>query len=116
MNQAFDPSLPDRLTNPLRLTVGQAHVYWYSKQKVGLKIPAKNTEGRRDCMSDRKTISRREFMKKAGTVGAAVALSGGLTAVAKTARAQKREFILIGHPNPSTGPIASFGEASPRAA
>ena len=30
-------------------------------------------------MSDEKKISRREFMKKAGTVGAAVALTGGLS-------------------------------------
>jgi branched-chain amino acid transport system substrate-binding protein len=64
-------------------------------------------------MSDKKQISRREFMKKAGTVGAAVALTGGLSAVSTTAQAQKRDFILIGHPNPSTGPIAAFGEASP---
>ena len=65
-------------------------------------------------MSDKRKLSRREFMKKAiGTVGAAVALTGGLSSVATTAHAQKRDFILIGHPNPSTGPIAAFGEASP---
>src|SRR5512143_2811015 len=64
-------------------------------------------------MSEKKKLSRREVMKKAGTVGAAVALTGGLSSVAKAAQAQKRDFILIGHPNPSTGPIASFGEASP---
>jgi branched-chain amino acid transport system substrate-binding protein len=65
-------------------------------------------------MSEEKTISRRELLKKAGVAGAAVALGGGLTSVAKPARAAaKPEFILVGHPNPSTGPIASFGEASP---
>lgn len=65
-------------------------------------------------MSEKKPISRREFMKKAGVAGASVALSGGLASLAKPARAAaKPEFILVGHPNPSTGPIASFGEASP---
>lgn len=64
-------------------------------------------------MSDKKKMSRREFMKKAGVAGAAVALGGGPSAIAKPARAATREFILVGHPNPSTGPIASFGEASP---
>ena len=61
-------------------------------------------------MSEEKTISRRELMKKAGVAGAAVALSGGLPSFVKPARAAaKPEFILVGHPNPSTGPIASFG-------
>ena len=64
-------------------------------------------------MSGKKTLSRREFIKKAGTLGAAVAVTGGLGSLAKPARAEQRDFILIGHPNPSTGPIASFGEASP---
>ncbi len=64
-------------------------------------------------MSKKDQISRREFIKKTGTVGAAVALAGGIGPLVTPARAQKKEFILIGHPNPSTGPIASFGEASP---
>jgi branched-chain amino acid transport system substrate-binding protein len=63
-------------------------------------------------MSEKKSISRREFVKQAGQVGLAAALGGGL--LAKTARAAgKPEFILVGHPNPSSGPLASFGEASP---
>ena len=63
-------------------------------------------------MSEKKSISRREFVKQAGQVGLAVALGGGL--LTKTARAAgKPEFILVGHPNPTSGPIASFGEASP---
>src|SRR4030043_1924954 len=64
-------------------------------------------------MLKKKTISRREFIKKTSTLGAAIALPGGLGPLARPARAEKRDFILIVHPNPSTGPIASFGEASP---
>jgi branched-chain amino acid transport system substrate-binding protein len=64
-------------------------------------------------MSKKEKLSRREFMKKTGALGAAIAITGGLGTLAKPARAQARDHILIGHPNPSTGPIASFGEASP---
>ncbi len=65
-------------------------------------------------MSDKKSISRREFVKKAGLAGLTVALSGGAPSLIGSARAaSKRDFILVGHPNPSSGPIASFGEASP---
>src|SRR4030042_5308877 len=64
-------------------------------------------------MSEKKKVSRRDFIKKAGTFGAAVAMTGGLGPFVSPARAEKKDFILIGHPNPSTGPIASFGEASP---
>src|SRR5512137_1425765 len=81
--------------------------------KSDTEMSTRNIRKKEGFMSEKKKISRREFMKKAGTVGAAVALTGGLSAVAKPARAATRDFILIGHPNPSTGPIASFGEASP---
>ena len=65
-------------------------------------------------MSEKKSITRREFVKKAGQAGLAVALGGMAPSLARTARAAaKRDYILVGHPNPSTGPIASFGEASP---
>jgi len=65
-------------------------------------------------MSSKKTMSRREFIKKAGTVTATLALTGGgLGTVVKPARAQARDFILIGHPNPTTGAISPFGTASP---
>ena len=64
-------------------------------------------------MLKKKTISRREFIKKTSSLGAAIAITGGLGSLARPARAEQRDFILIGHPNPSTGPIASFGEASP---
>jgi branched-chain amino acid transport system substrate-binding protein len=56
-------------------------------------------------------------MKKVGIAGLTVAIAlgliGGLGLLDKPALAQKRDFILVGHPNPSTGPIAAFGEASP---
>ena len=65
-------------------------------------------------MSEKKSLTRRDFVKKAGQVGLTVALGGVVPSLARTARAAaKREYILVGHPNPSTGPIASFGEASP---
>ena len=57
--------------------------------------------------------TRREFLKTAGkTVITAGALAACPTLVTK-AEAAKRDYILIGHPNPSTGPLAGFGEASP---
>jgi branched-chain amino acid transport system substrate-binding protein len=58
----------------------------------------------------KKGMTRREFMKKAGVAGAGLALAPSLAG--KTFAAQ-RDYILIGHPNPSTGPLAGFGEASP---
>jgi branched-chain amino acid transport system substrate-binding protein len=64
-------------------------------------------------MSKKEKLSRTEFMKKACIIVAAVAITVGLVTLARPTWAQKKDFILIGHPNPSTGPIASFGEASP---
>ncbi len=56
---------------------------------------------------------RRDFLKTAGkTVAAAGALSVCPSLVSK-AWASKRDYILIGRPNPSTGPYADFGEATP---
>jgi branched-chain amino acid transport system substrate-binding protein len=59
---------------------------------------------------EKRGITRREFMKKTGTAGAGLVLAPTLTG--KVFAAQ-RDHILIGHPNPSTGPLAGFGEASP---
>ena len=58
-------------------------------------------------------MSRREFIKKAGTVGATVAITGGVGTLAKPARAQKRDFVLIGYTDPSTGPLAGLGGPTP---
>jgi len=60
-----------------------------------------------------KRITRREFIKKAGMAGAAVGMTSALPHLTRRAFAAKRDHILIGHPNPSTGPLAGFGEASP---
>ena len=61
-------------------------------------------------MKGKKGITRREFMKTTGAAGAALALAPSL---AGNVFAAERDHILIGHPNPSTGPLAGFGEASP---
>ena len=58
-------------------------------------------------------ITRREFIKKTGVAGAAVGTAAIVPSFARKALAAKRDYILIGHPNPSTGPLAGFGEASP---
>ena len=60
-----------------------------------------------------KGITRREFIKKTGVAGAALGAASVLPPLLRTAKAAERDFILIGRPNPSTGPLAGFGEASP---
>jgi branched-chain amino acid transport system substrate-binding protein len=59
-----------------------------------------------------KKISRRKFIKTTALAGAAIGASGLFPPLVRTASAA-RDHILIGHPNPSTGPLAGFGEASP---
>lgn len=56
--------------------------------------------------------TRRDFIKKVGVAGAALGASAILPPITK-AMAAKRDHILIGLPNPSTGPLAAFGESSP---
>lgn len=61
-----------------------------------------------------KEFTRREFLKTTGMAGAALGASAVVPSLVKNVYAQqKKDFILIGHPNPSTGPLAGFGEASP---
>ena len=60
-----------------------------------------------------KGITRREFIVKTGVAGAALGAAVMAPSLATKAFSAKRDFILIGHPNPSTGPLAGFGEASP---
>jgi len=60
-----------------------------------------------------KQTTRREFLKQAGKTAAAVGAVSVMPSLARKAFAAKRDHILIGHPNPSTGPLAGFGEASP---
>lgn len=59
-------------------------------------------------------VTRREFMKKSAVaMGAAMTSGLVLPKMVKPARAARRDYVLIGRPNPSTGPIAAFGEATP---
>ncbi|MFZ0449693.1 MAG: ABC transporter substrate-binding protein [Desulfatiglandaceae bacterium] len=62
---------------------------------------------------EKKAVTRREFLKKTGVAGAAIGAAAVSPFFVKKALAAKRDYILIGHPNPSTGPLAGFGEASP---
>ncbi len=59
-------------------------------------------------------INRREFMKT-GAMAMGAAMTSGLVLpdLEKRAEAAKRDYILIGRPNPTTGPLASFGEGTP---
>lgn len=57
-------------------------------------------------------FTRREFIKKTGMAGAALGATAVVPSFIRKAHAA-RDHILIGHPNPSTGPLAGFGEASP---
>ncbi len=59
-----------------------------------------------------KIMSRRTFLKNAVLLGTAVGASSVFPPWVKNAPAE-RDHILIGLPNPSTGPLAGFGEASP---
>jgi branched-chain amino acid transport system substrate-binding protein len=56
-----------------------------------------------------KVITRRDFLKSVGAAGITLAGSGLLP---KNSLAAERDYILIGHPTPATGPIAPFGETS----
>jgi len=61
----------------------------------------------------KKGITRRDFIKKTGVAGAALGAAALVPSVGRKAFAAKRDYILIGRPNPATGPIAAFGEATP---
>lgn len=54
-------------------------------------------------------ITRRTFIKMVGGAGVAVA---GTSFFPRFSRAANRDYVLIGHPMASTGPIAPFGEAA----
>jgi branched-chain amino acid transport system substrate-binding protein len=59
-------------------------------------------------------VNRREFMRKSALAVGTVMTSGlTLPGMVKNAGAAKRDHILIGRPNPGTGPLASFGEGTP---
>ncbi|MBW1996825.1 MAG: ABC transporter substrate-binding protein [Deltaproteobacteria bacterium] len=60
-----------------------------------------------------KGITRRDFMKKVGKGTVAVGAASVLPHVVRPVRAAKRDYVLIGRPNPATGAIAAFGEGTP---
>src|SRR4030042_2843123 len=60
--------------------------------------------------TEKSSMTRRDFMKKATYAGAALSVGSP----ARPFRAsEKRDYILIGRPNPSSGPLSAFGEPSP---
>ncbi len=58
-------------------------------------------------------LTRRRFIQKVGKGTAIVGAASVLPGVANTAFAARKDHILIGRPNPGTGPLAAFGEATP---
>lgn len=60
-------------------------------------------------------FTRREFLSKSAGAGIAAAVSATFPALTErtSAARQERNYILIGHPNPSTGALSEFGEVSP---
>ena len=59
-------------------------------------------------------MNRRDFIKKSTVAAGAAAISiSGLPLCNSPAWAGNRDHILIGRPNPSTGPLADFGAATP---
>ncbi len=61
-----------------------------------------------------KDVTRRDFVKKSAVaVGTVMASGMAMPKFVKKAQAAQRDYILIGRPNPGTGPLASFGEGTP---
>ena len=58
-------------------------------------------------------VTRRDFMKKVGATAAAVGVSSFVPKFIKPAKAAARDYVLIGYTDPSTGPLAGLGEATP---
>ena len=68
------------------------------------------TDGSDRKKTKRSGMTRREFIKTTAIAGAAL----GVPMVARPARAaKKRDYILIGRVNPTSGPISAFGESTP---
>ena len=62
---------------------------------------------------NRNNITRRDFMKKVGKGATALGVASVMPRLVKPAKAAKRDFILIGRPDPQTGPVSGFGEPTP---
>jgi len=62
---------------------------------------------------EKKLITRRDFMKTVGKGAVVAGVASALPGFAKPAKAAGRDFVLIGRPETSTGPLSGFGEPSP---
>ena len=56
----------------------------------------------------RKDITRRDFLKKVGQGTAALGVASMAPRLVRPVRAAAKDHILIGRPNPSTGPLAGL--------
>jgi branched-chain amino acid transport system substrate-binding protein len=72
-------------------------------------------KGRPEIMDKRhqRKITRRDFIKEVGKGAAAISVASVASPLVNTAKAAERDYILIGRPDPKTGPISAFGETSP---
>jgi len=70
-------------------------------------------EGINMGQKDKKSITRRHFMKNVGRGAAAAGLVFMMLSLAIPATAASRDYLLIGRPNSNTGPISGFGEPTP---
>ena len=68
------------------------------------------TEKPGEKRAEKSSMTRRDFMKKTTYAGAALT-AGSMVKLVRAA--EERDYILIGRPNPTSGPISAFGEASP---
>jgi len=59
------------------------------------------------------SMNRREFVRKSAITAGGVIAASNFPNFIGSAEAAKRDYILIGRPNPATGPIAGFGEGTP---
>ena len=62
-----------------------------------------------DMEKKNKKFTRREFIKKVGQGTAAVGVASVLPRLAKPVRAAKRDHVLVGYVNPSTGHCGLWG-------
>ena len=62
---------------------------------------------------DKKDMTRRDFMKKAGRAAAVAGMASTVPMLTKPAKAAGRDYVLIGYTDPSTGPLAGLGAPTP---
>jgi branched-chain amino acid transport system substrate-binding protein len=67
-------------------------------------------QGKEKMMKNKREITRRDFVKKVGKGAAAISVASWAPGLIRSAKAQARDYILIGHPSSLTGPLAGLGE------